>query len=95
MKLLHSISHPNILKFHAWYETSKHLWIILEYCVGGDLASLLRADGRLPAAAAAGLARDLAAGLLHLHAAGTLHRDLVPSNVLLDGARVAAARPTA
>lgn len=30
------------------YETQNHLWVILEYCVGGDLLALLRSDGRLP-----------------------------------------------
>ena len=32
------------------YETANHLWVILEYCVGGDLLALLRSDGRLPEA---------------------------------------------
>ena len=33
--------HPNILKFYNWYETRNHFWIILEYCSGGDLYSML------------------------------------------------------
>lgn len=33
--------HPNILKFYNWYETRNHFWIILEYCSGGDLQSLM------------------------------------------------------
>ena len=41
------------------YETSNHLWLILEYCVGGDLMSLLRQDMRLPEASIHDLARDL------------------------------------
>ena len=48
------MDHPNILRFHAWYETGNHLWLILEYCVGGDLARLLRTDGRLPEASGEG-----------------------------------------
>lgn len=35
------------------YETQNHLWVILEYCVGGDLLTLLRSDGRLPEASGA------------------------------------------
>ena len=27
------------------YETTNHLWVILEYCVGGDMLALLRAEG--------------------------------------------------
>ena len=54
VRVLHSMDHPNILRFHAWYETGNHLWLILEYCVGGDLARLLRTDGRLPEASGEG-----------------------------------------
>lgn len=32
---------PNILKFYNWYETRNHFWIILEFCSGSDLYSLI------------------------------------------------------
>ena len=73
-----------VLKFHAWYETKNHLWLILEYCVGGDLLGLLKQDERLPERSVAVFARDLVAALRVLHRAGTLHCDLKPSNVLMD-----------
>ena len=73
-----------MLKFHAWYETQNHLWLILEYCVGGDLLGLLRQDVHLPEPSIAAFARDLFVALRTLHAAGTLHCDLKPSNVLVD-----------
>jgi serine/threonine-protein kinase ULK4 len=37
VKLFNKLYHPNILKFYNWYETRNHLWIIFEYCAGGDL----------------------------------------------------------
>ncbi|EFN50873.1 hypothetical protein CHLNCDRAFT_141668 [Chlorella variabilis] len=84
VKVLNSLAHPNLLRFHTWYETQNHLWVILEYCVGGDLLSLLRSDGRLPEASVLRLGRDLSAALQHLHTRGILHCDLKPSNILLD-----------
>lgn len=30
----YSLDHPNILQFINWYETNKHVWLILEYCTG-------------------------------------------------------------
>lgn len=42
VRIMHSLHSEYILKFHAWYETKNHLWLILEYCVGGDLQTLLR-----------------------------------------------------
>jgi serine/threonine-protein kinase ULK4 len=39
--------HPNILKFYNWYETRNHFWIILEFCSGSDLYSLIEQDKAL------------------------------------------------
>lgn len=84
VKTLHSLDHPNILKYHDWYETSAHLWLILEYCVGGDLMTLLQQDGQLPEDSIHDLARDLVRALHFLHSKGVLYCDLKPSNILLD-----------
>ena len=45
------------------YETTNHLWLILEYCVGGDLMSLLQRDIRLPEPCIHDFGRDLAIAL--------------------------------
>jgi serine/threonine-protein kinase ULK4 len=37
VKIINNLNHPNILRFHNWYETRNHFWIISEYCAGGDL----------------------------------------------------------
>eukprot|EP00884_Botryococcus_braunii_P012001 jgi/Botrbrau1/20801/Bobra.0156s0030.1 len=84
VRTMHALDHDNILKFFAWYETSNHLWLILEYCVGGDLRSLLRQDIRLPEASIHDFGRDLVISLQYLHAAAIIYCDLKPSNVLLD-----------
>jgi len=34
VRLTHDISHENIVKFYEWYETSSHLWMIVELCTG-------------------------------------------------------------
>ena len=39
--------HANVLEFYHWNETRNHLWIISEYCCGGDLMRLLKQDVRL------------------------------------------------
>lgn len=44
VKMFSGLKHPNILKFYHWYETRNHLWVILEYCPGGDLMALIEAD---------------------------------------------------
>ncbi|PKA51007.1 Serine/threonine-protein kinase TIO [Apostasia shenzhenica] len=84
VKMLHGLDHPNILKFYSWYESSAHLWMIMEYCVGGDLMSLLREDARLPEESIHDLAHDIIKALQYLHFKGIIYCDLKPSNILLD-----------
>ena len=72
VRAMHALTHPNVVTFHAWYETSNHLWLILEYAAGGSLAALVAADGALPESAACDLGAGVAAGLAALHTAGVL-----------------------
>lgn len=84
VKSLHSLDHPNVLKFYSWYETSAHLWLVLEYCVGGNLKALLEQDSQLPEESIHDFAHDLIRALQYLHSKGILYCDLKPSNILLD-----------
>lgn len=66
-------------------QTNSHLYMVSDYCAGGDLAGLLAAaQPRLPESLARTILRDLSRALTALHAAGIMHRDLKPSNIVLD-----------
>jgi serine/threonine-protein kinase ULK4 len=80
----YSLEHPNIVKFINWYETTKHIWLILEYCTGGDLLSLLRQDDQLPEKSIRLFGHDIMSGLQYLHSRGYIYGDLKPSNVLIN-----------
>jgi len=60
---MHNLDHVNILKFINWYETGNHIWLILEYCSGGDLRKLIAQDARLPEASVRAFTADVRAGL--------------------------------
>ena len=82
------VCHPNIVQIHDAGEADGWLYLVLEFVPGGSLKERLR--GPLPPRAAAELMRPVAAAMTAVHAAGLLHLDLKPSNILLDSAPDAA-----
>ena len=84
VRIFHNLEHRNILKFHNWYETRNHLWIIFEYCPGGDLFKLLEEDKKLPEKVVKKFAFELTEGLSYLHENGIIFADLKPSNIMLN-----------
>eukprot|EP00741_Cyanophora_paradoxa_P004815 tig00000829_g4672.t1 len=80
VRILHNLVHPNILRFFNWYETSNHIWLIVEYCTGGDLLNLVMQDKRLPESTVHAFGMDLLCGLQFIHSRGIIYCDLKPSN---------------
>lgn len=81
MKLL---NHPNVLRLYDVWETSKSLYLILEYVEGGELFDMLVEKGPLPEYEAVRYFRQIIMGASYCHALGICHRDLKPENLLLD-----------
>jgi serine/threonine-protein kinase ULK4 len=84
VRALGELRHGNVLAFHGWYYTERHLWVVSEYCAGGDLASLLAHDGQLPEPTVVSLGLDALAALQHVHSRGFLAVDLTPNAFLLN-----------
>ena len=60
------------------------MWLVLEYCVGGNLRTLLQYDIKLTEDSVHNFGRDLARGLHYLHSKGIIHCDLKPPNLFLN-----------
>ena len=86
-ELAASIDHPNIVPIYEAGATEDILFIAMRYVQGRDLNERLR-RGPLDPAEAIGIVAQVASALDAAHARGLVHRDVKPSNVLLDtGAR--------
>ncbi len=86
-ELAASIDHPNIVPIFEAGTTDDILFIAMRYVEGPDLRERLQ-RGRLDPADAIGILAQVASALDAAHARGLVHRDVKPSNVLLDtGAR--------
>ncbi|CAK8696805.1 serine/threonine-protein kinase ULK4-like isoform X2 [Clavelina lepadiformis] len=85
VRLVHEIEHENIVKFYEWYETSNHLWMVVELCTGGTLEEVLNFDKYLPEETVCNFGKDILSGLHYLHKHGIVFADLSLRKVLLDG----------
>lgn len=83
-ELAMALEHPNVVPVHDAGEVAGRLYLAMRLVAGTDLRTLLRTEGRLEPARALAICRQVANALDAAHARGLVHRDVKPSNVLLD-----------
>jgi serine/threonine protein kinase len=80
-----AVNNPHIIPVYQADEANGVLFIAMLYVTGGDVASLVRSRGALPPGRAVEIVSQVASALDAAHRRGLVHRDVKPSNMLLDG----------
>uniref|UniRef100_A0A8C9LGC3 Calcium/calmodulin dependent protein kinase I n=1 Tax=Pavo cristatus TaxID=9049 RepID=A0A8C9LGC3_PAVCR len=80
--VLHKIKHPNIVALDDIYESSSHLYLIMQLVSGGELFDRIVEKGFYTERDASTLIRQILDAVRYLHDMGIVHRDLKPENLL-------------
>jgi eukaryotic-like serine/threonine-protein kinase len=83
MRLVGKLDHPNVVRAFDADQAGGILYIVMEYVAGQSLGQKLK-EGPISPVDAVGFAAQAALGLAHAHAQGIVHRDVKPSNLLLN-----------
>ncbi len=78
------IGHPNILRVYDVLQEGQDDIVVMELAEGGSLSGWLEANGPMPAPLAISYLIQVLSALSAAHAAGIVHRDVKPQNILLD-----------
>lgn len=77
-----ALSHPHIVNIYDVGVEEDTYYMVMEYVDGNNLKEYIREKGPLPYLEAIGIARQIGQALEQAHAAGVVHRDIKPQNIL-------------
>lgn len=83
MIVLRGLKHPKIITLLHVYESSKHLYMVLEYCPRGDLFEYALSSNGLKREECLSMFAQIVKAVMFCHYYGIIHRDIKPENILL------------
>ncbi len=83
-ELLRNLRHPHVVALRDHFLAYRTRFLVLDLCDGADLFRVIRTHGPFAEPEVRAVMGQIAKGLQYAHAAGVIHRDLKPGNVLVD-----------
>ncbi len=83
-KVVAGLKHPNIVQVFDFGESEGTYYMVMEYIGGRDLGDVIRETAPLPLGRVQSIVEDIAGALDYAHSQGLVHRDVKPSNVMLE-----------
>jgi serine/threonine-protein kinase ULK2 len=90
IRIMRDYIHPNVVRLYENLTSGRNIYLILEYCPGGDLTKFIRKTHHLSDMVARVFFVQLVDGLSFLHSRNVIHRDIKPQNILLTESSAAA-----
>ncbi|XP_029289437.1 LOW QUALITY PROTEIN: maternal embryonic leucine zipper kinase [Cottoperca gobio] len=84
IEAMKNLSHQHVCRLYQAIETSTQIFIVLEYCPGGELFDYIIAKDRLSEEETRVFFRQIVSAMAYVHSQGYAHRDLKPENLLID-----------
>ena len=83
IRLTMSLSHPQVVNIHDFYQTKSHVYVVMELLKGGELLDAVMRLGHYTEKDAAVIMKQLFTGLVSVHSKNITHRDLKLENLIL------------
>merc|ERR1712087_1032721 len=80
--VLQKCDHQNVVKLGDWCDTKKRIYMVVEFCDGGDVFERVVEYKKFSEKSAIHVVKQVASGILHVHNLGFVHRDLKPDNLM-------------
>jgi tRNA A-37 threonylcarbamoyl transferase component Bud32 len=93
-RMVAGLRHPNIVNVFDFGYTDTSYYMVMEYIDGQELRDYIRAAAPLPLDEVRALIRDIASALDYAHEQGLVHRDVKPSNVMLQPSTISGGKQT-
>lgn len=84
IEAMKNLSHQHVCRLYHVIETPSKIYMVLEYCPGGELFDYIVAKDRLTEEETRVFFRQIVSALAYVHSQGYAHRDLKPENLLID-----------